>query len=182
MSHTDKSKHPSQSKLWFQKSNYMGKFLSKESNKIINQINKKNMKNLIFTLLIPVLSWGQNYYDSALIFQNNIRSYYDIPMLSYDDELSLAAQQWADHMAATDTFSISDDNYGENIFYMSSDYASRMQKNVLLEASLNWILEPTDNYSSYNQIIYPEADRVGFGISYSDDAIYIVAKYNKLYK
>ena len=62
MSHTNKSKPHSQSKLWFQKSNYMQKFLTKQSNEIINKINKKNMKNLIFTLLIPVLSWGQTYY------------------------------------------------------------------------------------------------------------------------
>lgn len=182
MSHTDKSKPHSQSKFWFQKSNYMGKFLSKQSNEIINKINKKNMKNLIFTLLIPVLSWGQNYYDRALTFQNNVRSYYDIPMLNYDNELSLAAQEWADYMAATDTFEISDDNYGENIFYMSLDYVLERKKDALLEASLNWVLEPGDDYSTYNQIIYPEANRVGFGISQNNEAVYIVAKYNKLYK
>ena len=182
MSHTDKLKPHSQSKSWFQKSNYMAKFLNKQSNEIINKINKKNMKNLIFTLLIPVLSFAQTKYDQALLFQNNIRSYYDAPMLMHDNNLALAAQEWADYMATTDTFEVSDDNYGENIFYISKDYALQNSKNVLLEASLNWILEPDEDFSTYNQIIYPEANRVGFGISHNDDAVYIVAKYNKLYK
>ena len=103
-------------------------------------------------------------------------------MLNYDNDLSLAAQEWADYMAATDTFTVSDDGYGENIFYMELDYLLERKKDALLEASLNWILEPGDDYSTYNQIIYPEANRIGFGISHSDDAVYIVAKYNKLYK
>ena len=184
MSHTQESKPLSQSdKLWFQKSNYMSQFLSKKSKQIINKLNKKNMKNLIFTLLlVPFLSFAQQSYNDALLFQNNIRSYYDLQMLNYNNNLALEAQEWADYMAKTDTFEVSDDVYGENIFYISKDYAMLKNKNVLLEASLNWILEPDDDYSTYNQIIYPEATEVGFGVSHNNKAIYIVAKYNKLYE
>lgn len=183
MSHTDKSKHPSRSKLWFQKSNYMGKFLSKESNKIINQINKKNMKNLIFTLLLaPTLSFAQMQYNNALSFQNTLRSYYDLQPLSYNNNLAMHAQQWADYMAETDTFKVSTDTYGENIFSIAKNYILEKNKDVLLEASLNWMLEPADDLSTYYQIMYPEATNIGFGISESDEYIYVVAKYDKLYK
>lgn len=167
--------------LWFSKSNYMKKFLSKKSNEIINKINNKNMKNLILTLLIPILSYGQTYYDNALNFQNTIRSYYDAPMLNYDNDLSLAAQEWADYMADTDSFTVSTDNYGENIYYIDRAYIRANSKDAILEASLNWILDTTD-YSTLNQIIYPEATRVGFGISENEESIFVVAKYNKLYR
>ena len=42
MSHTRQSKLNSMSDQWFQKSNYMSKFLSDKSIEIINKINKKH--------------------------------------------------------------------------------------------------------------------------------------------
>ena len=128
-----------------------------------------------------MLSFAQTYYDSALNFQNTIRSYYDITPLSYNNNLSIAAQEWADYMANTDSFTVSTDNYGENIFYINKAYVFENGKDVLLEASLNWVLDSVDN-STYNQIIYPDATSIGFGISENNESIYVVAKYNKLYK
>ena len=82
MSHTQESKQNLQSeKLCFNKTNYMAKYLSKKSNKIIEKIKNKNMKKFIFIMLFPVFAIGQNYYDDALRFQNNIRSYYDMPVM-----------------------------------------------------------------------------------------------------
>ncbi len=176
MTHTPELKQNYQSKT-----NYMAKFLNKKSKNIINKINKKNMKNLILTLMFPMLSFAQTYYDSALNFQNTIRSYYDITPLSYNNNLSIAAQEWADYMATTDSFTVSTDNYGENIFYINKAYVFENGKDVLLEASLNWVLDSVDN-STYNQIIYPDATSIGFGISENNESIYVVAKYNKLYK
>lgn len=182
MSHTQESKpHSLSDELWFNKSNYMVKFLSKKSNEIINKINNKNMKNLILTLMLPMLSFAQTYYDTALDFQNTVRSYYDATPLSYSNDLSIAAQEWADYIATTDNFTVSTDNYGENIFYISKSYVFENGKDVLLEASLNWILDSVDN-STYDQIIYPDATSIGFGISENDESIYVVAKYNKLYQ
>jgi hypothetical protein len=163
------------------KTNYMAKFLSEKSKNIINKINNKNMKNLILTLMLPMLSFAQTYYDSALNFQNTVRSYYDITPLSYSNDLSIAAQEWADYMATTDSFTVSSDNYGENIFYINKSYVFENGKDVLLEASLNWVLDSDDN-STYDQIIYPDATSIGFGISENNESIYVVAKYNKLYK
>ena len=140
------------------------------------------MKKLILiTILIPIISFSQTYYDSALNFQNSIRSYYDLTPLSYDNDLSLIAQEWAEYMAKTDKFEVSDDSYGENIFAISTEYVFSKGKQPCLEASINWILE-SDDQSTLNQIIFEEARGIGFGMAQNDFYIYIVAKYDKLYK
>ena len=55
------------------------------------------MKKLILiTILSPIISFSQTYYDSALNFQNEVRNYYDLNPLEYDSSLSLHAQEW-DH-------------------------------------------------------------------------------------
>ena len=140
------------------------------------------MKKLILiTILTPIISFSQTYYDSALNFQNSIRSYYDLTPLSYDNDLSLIAQEWAEYMAETDKFEVSDDSYGENIFAISTEYVFSKGKQPCLEASMNWILESEDN-RTLDQIIYEDAKRVGFGVAENHEYIYVVAKYDKLYK
>jgi hypothetical protein len=173
--------HLQSDKLWFQKNNYPSEWLSEKSKKIIEQIKNKNMKKFIFTLLFPIFVFGQTYYDNALQFQNTVRSYYDAPLLSYNNDLALEAQAWAEYLAETDTFAVSSDNYGENIFYIDRIYANVNKKDVLLEATLNWIID-TDDWSTFNQIIYPEATNIGFGVAENNESIYVVAKYNKLYE
>jgi len=176
------SKHHSQSdELWFQKNNYPGEWLSEKSKKIVEQIKNKNMKKFIFTLLFPIFVFGQTYYDNALQFQNTVRSYYNAPLLSYNNDLALEAQAWAEYLAQTNTFTVSSDNYGENIFYINRMYALKNNKDVLLEATLNWIID-TDDWNTFNQIIYPKATNIGFGIAENKESIYVVAKYNKLYE
>ncbi|MDA7821032.1 hypothetical protein N9A30_08485 [Flavobacteriaceae bacterium] len=50
------------------------------------------MKKLILiTILTPIISFSQTYYDGALNFQNNIRSFYDLNELKYDSLLSVSA-------------------------------------------------------------------------------------------
>ena len=140
------------------------------------------MKKLILiTILTPIISFSQTYYDSALNFQNSIRSYYDLTPLSYDNDLSLIAQEWAEYMAETDKFEVSEDSYGENIFAISTEYIFSKGKKPCLEASMNWILESEDNLT-LDQIIYKDAKRVGFGVAQNDEYIYVVAKYDKLYE
>ena len=178
----EESKHHLQSdELWFQKNNYPGEWLSEKSKKIVEQIKNKNMKKFIFTLLFPIFVFGQTYYDNALQFQNTVRSYYNAPLLSYNNDLALEAQAWAEYLAQTSTFTVSSDNYGENIFYINRMYALNNNKDVLLEATLNWIID-TDDWNTFNQIIYPKATNIGFGIAENKESIYVVAKYNKLYE
>ena len=169
-------------KLWFVKENYPKDWLSEKSKEIINKLNKKNMKNLILTLLLPLTLSAQTFYSRALSFHNEVRSFYDLPSVQYDNNLALQAQIWADYLAKTNTFQVSSDQYGENIFWAQKSYISARNKDVLLEATVNWLLAREDDYATYNQMVFPGATNVGYGVSESDNTIYVVAKYNKLYQ
>ena len=174
-----KQNSTSENEIWFKKNNFMGKFLSEESQKIIEKINKKNMKNLIFSLLFVIAANAQ--YSEALEFHNQVRSYYDLTPLSYSDNLSYEAQRWAEHIASTDNLMNSSDNYGENIFRMDRSYYIEYKKNPYLEASINWLIDTQNDLSTYNQALYHNASQVGFGFAENNESIYVVAKYDKLY-
>jgi len=138
-------------------------------------------KVIILFVLTPIISFSQTYYDSALNFQNEIRNYYDLKPLEYDTSLSLHAQEWADYIAETDDFKVSDDDFGESIFSIQKIYCYSRNKNPYLEDSINWIID-TDDSNTLNQILYEDVKRVGFGVAENHDYIYVVAKYDKLYK
>ena len=140
-------------------------------------------KVIILFVLSPIILFSQTYYEKALNFQNEVRKYYDLDPLEYDSSLSLQAQEWAEYIAETDQFEVSEDIYGENIFSIDKSYVLEKNKNEFLEATINWII-PDDNndYSKFYQIIYSKCTKVGFGKAMNDNFIYIVAKYDKLYK
>ena len=138
-------------------------------------------KVIILFVLSPIISFSQTYYDSALSFQNEVRNYYDLKPLEYDSSLSLHAQEWADYIAETDDFKVSDDDFGESIFSIQKIYCYSRNKNPYLEASINWIID-TDDSNTLNQILYEDVKRVGFGVAENHEYIYVVAKYDKLYK
>ena len=76
------------------------------------------MKKLILiTILTPIISFSQTYYDGALNFQNNIRSFYDLNELKYDSLLSVSAQEWANHLVKGNDgiLEFSDNDKGELI-------------------------------------------------------------------
>ena len=137
-------------------------------------------KVIILFVLTPIISFSQTYYDSALNFQNEIRNYYDLKPLEYDSSLSLHAQEWADYIAETDDFKVSDDNFGESIFSIQKIYCYSRNKNPYLEASINWIID-TDDSNTLNQILYEDVKRVGFGLAENHNYIYVVAKYDSIY-
>jgi len=182
MNHTKQLKPHSQSdEIWFKKTNYPEKWLSKKSKDIINKINQKNMKNLLFTLLLfPLLSFGQLNHKKALTFQNDIRSFYDLNALKYDDSLSAEAQVWAEHLSKTDSLGFSDDNKGELIYFYKKHKNIKIN-DYLLDASVGWAIS-YDEEETFKQIICKGCKYMGFGIAENKDYIYIVAKYNEIYK
>ena len=137
------------------------------------------MKNLLLIILFPISLLSQSLHSEALNFQNNIRSYYDLSPLEYDEDLSNEAQKWAEHLALTDDFEVSDDNYGENIYALELEYYFSKAHNIYLEASINWVLDSEDELT-LNQIKFHKAKLVGFGKAQSKRYIYVVAKYDKL--
>lgn len=178
---TKQSKHHSQSDdIWFKKTNYPGEWLSTKSKNIINQLKNKNMKNLLFILLLaPLISFGQLDYQKALTFQNDIRSFYGLNKLEYDDSLASSAKDWAIHLAKINGFEFSDDNKGELIYtYKKSNNFEEFD--YFLDASIAWVIKYNEEIT-FKQVICEYCKYIGFGIAENKDYIYIVAKYNKIY-
>ena len=137
------------------------------------------MKKLILILLFPIIANAQLDYSAALQFQNGLRSYFEIPFLEYDSLLSESAQAWADHIAITNDFSLSNSEYGETIYNFNKAYYNP-DLNYLLDAVVHWTIQ--DEKSSFYQMTYPEATKVGFGISENNNSIFVVAKYDKAWR
>ena len=138
-------------------------------------------KVIILLVLSPIILFSQTNYEKTLNFQNEVRKYYDLDPLQYDTNLSLQAQEWAEYIAETDQFEVSEDIYGENIFSIDKSYVLEKNKNEFLEATINWIID-TDDSNTLNQILYEDVKRVGFGVAENHEYIYVVAKYDKLHE
>ena len=136
------------------------------------------MKKLILiTFLLSFLSNAQ--YNEAVHFQNNIRSYYNLNPYTIDSDLNKKAQAWANHMALTDEFDLSPDNLGETIYYFRKTSPEK-PNNMFLDAAVSWVVDA--DTSSFNQTICENCLSVGYGIAENIEYIYIVAKYDKLYR
>ena len=136
------------------------------------------MKKLVLILLLlPFLSKAQ--FNEAVNFQNNIRSYYNLNPYNVDSDLNKKAQAWANHMALTDEFDLSSDSLGETIYYFKKTSPEK-PNNMFLDAAVSWVID--SDSSSFNQTICKDCLSVGFGIAENFEYIYVVAKYDKLYK
>lgn len=136
------------------------------------------MKQFILILLfLPIFSNAQ--YNEAVLFQNNIRSYYNLNPYTIDEGLNKKAQEWANHIALTDEFGLSPDTLGETIYYFDKRSPAK-PSNMFLDAAVSWAID-ADN-ASFNQTICENCSSVGYGISENMQYIYIVAKYDKLWQ
>ena len=115
----------------------------------------------------------------AINFQNTVRSYYELPLLNLDRELSQDAQMWADEMARTDVFDFSNSINGESIYRLDkNDFL--IPRNPYLDAAVGWLQAYEE--PEYYQTLCGECNYVGYGKSENDFYIYVVAKYDKLYQ
>lgn len=135
------------------------------------------MKKLILILLFPIFSNAQ--YNEAMLFQNNIRNYYNLSPYVIDNDLSKKAQEWANHIAMTDQFDLSPDTLGETIYYFRKLNNIRPE-NMFLDAAVSWVIDADE--ASFNQTVCEDCSSVGYGMSENMEYIYIVAKYDKLWQ
>ena len=181
MNHMKQSKLRSQSdNIWFKKTNYTGDWLSEKSKKIIKQLNEKNMKNLLFTLLLPLMSFGQLEYTRALNFQNDIREFYELNKLEYDSLLAYSAQVWAENLAKINKLEFSVDDKGELLYYYEKRKGIELD-DYLLDASINWVVVREDE-ATFNQTICENCKYIGFGIAENKDYIYVVERYDQIFR
>ena len=130
----------------------------------------------MFCVTAQILTFSKG---KAINFQNTVRSYYELPLLNLDRELSQDAQMWADEMARTDVFDFSDSTYGESIYRLDkSDFL--IPRNPYLDAAVGWL--QAWEQPEYYQTLCGECNYVGYGKSENDFYIYVVAKYDKLYQ
>ncbi|MFC0518057.1 CAP family protein [Mucilaginibacter angelicae] len=146
-------------------------------------------------LLISSYSYAQDINDTTgawisagdaqkvLDHHNMARKEVGVSPLTWSKELAAYAQQWADHLASTKTFSHRQNRkYGENIFMGSGNYTP-------LDASLDWYSEKKGyTYSKiggggstghYTQMIWKKTTEVGVGVAIADNGdIYVVANYS----
>lgn len=135
------------------------------------------MKKLnLLLLFLPFFVNAQ--YGRAVKFQNTVRQYYNMQKLSTDRQLKKEAQSWANFIAIEDELIISSDIYGESLYRLpKNDIMS--SKNYYLDAAVAWF-EAHNTPEYYQQLCY-NCTEVGFGMAESDEYIYIVAKYDKIY-
>lgn len=135
------------------------------------------MKKLnLLLLFLPLFINAQ--YGRAVKFQNTVRAYYNMQELSTNRQLKREAQSWANYIAVEDQLILSSDTYGESLyrFNKNDDLGSR---NYYLDAAVAWF-EANNTPEYYQQLCY-SCTEVGFGMAESDEYIYVVAKYDKIY-
>jgi len=135
------------------------------------------MRKLILLLLFPAISIAQDF-NSALNMHNTIRGYYNLKPLVLNDTLTNIAYKRAKVTADINKVVFTNDKLGESVFY--TDYIT-ISRDYFLEATISWILEQEDQ-TTFKQLLCEECESVGFGVALSDDKIWVIAKYDKLYK
>ena len=135
------------------------------------------MRKLILLLLFPAISVAQDF-NSALNMHNTIRGYYNLEPLVLNDTLTNIAYERAKVSADINKVVFTNDKLGESVFY--TDYIT-ISRDYFLEATISWILEQEDQ-TTLKQLLCEECESVGFGVALSDDKIWVIAKYDKLYK
>lgn len=135
------------------------------------------MRKLILLLLFPAISVAQDF-NSALNMHNTIRGYYNLEPLVLNDTLTNIAYERAKVTADINKVVFTNDKLGESVFY--TDYIT-VSRDYFLEATISWILEQQDQ-TTLKQLLCIECKSVGFGVALSDNKVWVVAKYDKLYK
>ena len=135
------------------------------------------MKKIILSLIVPLVSFSQDYNESV-IFLNTVRTYFDLPKLTLNDDLSAKAQVRAEQFARVDTFLHDwEDEHGELMYRIPQDMVEK-NRDYVLDANIGWTLKKAH---VKNQLFCKECKEVGFGYAESKSWYYVVAKYDYMY-
>ena len=134
-------------------------------------------KSILFLLFIPALTLAQDF-NTALSMHNTVRGYYNLSPLNIDDDLTDIAYERARKLADQDDLIFTNDGLGESAFF--TDYIT-ISRDYFLEATLAFILEDYNN-ASLKQVLCEDCKKVGYGIAVTDDKVWVVVKYDKVYK
>ncbi|KAB0800348.1 hypothetical protein PPYR_06088 [Photinus pyralis] len=144
---------------------------------------------LVGASLVAVL--GDRRLNIAVLnAHNRYRAQHGVPPLTLDSRLNNFAQDWANHLAETDTFSHRPNNpYGENLFW-SSVYKQTNQ-DIALTAVEVWYNESQKyDYNTndgmegtyhFTQLIWKSSRKLGVGVAKSSkNIVYVACNYDPI--
>ena len=142
---------------------------------LLTKLKIKNMNKIICILMfLPIFVKAQANENAALEFQNTLRTYYYHNDLSIDNDLTLQANQWANHLAINNIFEF-ESATGENLFSIKIDNLPS-NYNPYLDASVAWAID-ADDFDPLNNMLDPEYTYVGIGLARTASEIIVVAKF-----
>lgn len=127
----------------------------------------------------------------AVELMNSYRAKHGAPPFSLDSEVSRTAQEWADHLHATNRFEHRPDNaYGENLYETGG---RREIDSVIVKALEDWYAEsrrydygkemtPSNvDYGvlHFTAMVWKASDRVGVGLTQGRNGTYVVVNFAK---
>ena len=118
---------------------------------------------------------------NAISLHNTIRTYQSNPILTYDDGLSLSAEEWAKVIINTGNFDFDPNlpsGMGQNLFFIEQQEANTISNyNPYLDAALYWATTRGGDGNSFGNMCTPLYSSIGMGVAYGNGEIVVVAKY-----
>lgn len=127
--------------------------------------------------------------QELLATHNRYRQAVGVDPLAWSDSLANSAQQWANHLAATNSFEHSQGNYGENLWMGSAGRYSYTRMVQAWGDEQEYFIpgEPFPNVSTtgnwadvghYTQIVWADTREVGCATARANGWDYLVCQYN----
>ena len=142
------------------------------------------MKMLIYMLLIPVISFAQEFkieilnrdFTDALVFQNSIRNYYGLHPLKHSKKMSVIAKK----ALASYIKENRDLNTTNALVYVRSKDGFKLRFDYFTDAVIGWTVDRNMSHynTSLNQVLCEQCDNVGFAIETKNDLVYVITKYD----
>ena len=118
---------------------------------------------------------------NAISLHNTIRTYQSNPILTYDDGLSLSAEEWANVIINTGNFDFdpSVPSYiGENLYRGNiAESNNILNYNPYLDAVTYWATNRKGDGVSFENMTLSDFSKIGMGVAYGNGKVVVVARY-----
>ncbi|XP_029961495.1 Golgi-associated plant pathogenesis-related protein 1 [Salarias fasciatus] len=126
----------------------------------------------------------ESFKKEFLKSHNDYRAAHGAEPMTLNEELTAAAQKWADHMLEVNQLQHSKTNDGENVFYKSSTATLKLTGK---EAVDSWYAEIKDynfknpgfqgNTGHFTQVVWKSSTELGVGMATDGNTAFVVGQY-----